>query len=45
MTTKEVTLPVLGMTCANCVSTVQHNLKKCPACPTRSSTWPPKRPR
>src|SRR5512142_1810574 len=28
--TKEVTLPVLGMTCANCVSTVQRNLKKVP---------------
>jgi Cu+-exporting ATPase len=30
MATKEVTLPVLGMTCANCVSTVQRNLKKVP---------------
>ena len=28
--TKEVTLPVLGMTCANCVTTVQRNLKKVP---------------
>lgn len=26
--TKQATLPVLGMTCANCVSTVERNLKK-----------------
>ncbi len=26
--TKQITLPVTGMTCANCVSTVERNLKK-----------------
>ncbi|MCC6187773.1 MAG: copper-translocating P-type ATPase [Anaerolineales bacterium] len=28
MTTKTVTLPITGMTCANCVSTVERNLKR-----------------
>ncbi|MCC7359181.1 MAG: copper-translocating P-type ATPase [Anaerolineales bacterium] len=28
MATKTVTLPITGMTCANCVSTVERNLKK-----------------
>jgi Cu+-exporting ATPase len=26
--TRQVTLPITGMTCANCVSTVERNLKK-----------------
>ena len=25
---KQITLPITGMTCANCVSTVERNLKK-----------------
>jgi len=28
MTTKQLTLPITGMTCANCVSTIERNLKK-----------------
>ncbi|MEM5775832.1 MAG: heavy metal-associated domain-containing protein, partial [Anaerolineaceae bacterium] len=28
MAEKQLTLPVTGMTCANCVSTVERNLKK-----------------
>ena len=28
MATKTITLPITGMTCANCVSTVERNLKK-----------------
>lgn len=28
MTSKQVTLPITGMTCANCVATVERNLKK-----------------
>lgn len=28
MTTKQLTLPITGMTCANCVNTVERNLKK-----------------
>jgi P-type Cu+ transporter len=28
MTTKQITLPITGMTCANCVATVERNLKR-----------------
>ena len=28
MSAKQVTLPITGMTCANCVATVERNLKK-----------------
>ena len=28
MTTKQLTLPITGMTCANCVATVERQLKK-----------------
>ena len=28
MNTKQLTLPITGMTCANCVATVERNLKK-----------------
>lgn len=28
LSTKTVTLPITGMTCANCVATVELNLKK-----------------
>ena len=28
MATKQLTLPITGMTCANCVSTIERNLKK-----------------
>ncbi|MDO9546205.1 MAG: copper-translocating P-type ATPase, partial [Pelolinea sp.] len=28
MTTKQINLPIIGMTCANCVATVERNLRK-----------------
>ncbi|MBI5713685.1 MAG: heavy-metal-associated domain-containing protein, partial [Chloroflexi bacterium] len=30
MSTKQLTLPVTGMTCANCAATIERNLKKLP---------------
>src|SRR5690606_8118567 len=33
-TTKQYSLPITGMTCANCVSTVERNLKKLPGVET-----------
>ena len=31
MSTKQITLPVTGMTCANCSATIERNLKKLPS--------------
>jgi len=31
MTTKQITLPVTGMTCANCAATIERGLKRLPA--------------
>ena len=40
---KQITLPVLGMTCANCVAAVERNAKKVTASPTPRSTTPARR--
>ena len=40
---KQLTLPVVGMTCANCVATVERNAKKVRVSPTRRSILPAKK--
>ena len=45
MTQRQTILPITGMTCANCVATVERSLKKQPGVDPPASTCPRSAPR